>query len=165
MLKDQANTSAIRSDNLTRPDIVFVKPTRVVNRVFLHCSASDNPLHDDVSVITQWHNERGFDGCGYHYFIQRNGEVQVGRDLEKTPAAQQGHNMGTIAICLHGLTLEKFSQAQFDSCKILCDMIDDAYLHNVTFHGHKEVAKKECPVFDYKTVLKLNKQGFIKRAK
>ncbi|MEE4016071.1 hypothetical protein V1T76_28705, partial [Roseibium sp. FZY0029] len=29
----------------------FAKPARAVHTTWLHCSASDNPKHDDVSVI------------------------------------------------------------------------------------------------------------------
>ena len=37
--------------------------------------------------------------------------------------------------------------------------INNAYAGSVTFHGHREVAAKACPVFDYKDVLKLNAFG------
>jgi hypothetical protein len=33
----------------------FKAPKRPVSRVFIHCSASDNPDHDKVSVIRDWH--------------------------------------------------------------------------------------------------------------
>lgn len=141
------------------PTIVFVKPHRPVNRVFVHCSASDNPEHDDVSVIREWHRERHFNDVGYHYFITSAGILQEGRSLEEVPAAQAPHNKGTIAICLHGLTKEKFTEAQFDTLRELCTQIKGAYGGQVTFHGHREVAAKECPVFDYKTVLNLDTVG------
>ena len=40
--------------------------TRKVNRVFIHCSASDRPEHDSAEVMEQWHLERGFREIGYH---------------------------------------------------------------------------------------------------
>lgn len=141
--------------------MIFNKPNRPIDRVFIHCSASDNPAHDDIEVIRQWHRERGWSNIGYHYFITKNGDIFVGRSLEQTPAAQKGHNKGTIAICLHGLEKDKFTEEQFTSLEVLCREIDAAY-DFVTFHGHCEVnPHKTCPVFDYKKVLNLNSKGQI----
>jgi hypothetical protein len=39
--------------------------------------------------------------------------------------------------------------------------IKDSYDIPIRFRGHKEVAAKACPVFDYKKVLKLNKNGYM----
>ena len=139
---------------------MFSNPKRRVNKVFIHCSASDHKHHDDVSVIRDWHvNGRGWSDVGYHFFIRKNGTVQVGRPISKIPAAQSSHNPGSIAVCLHGLKEEKFTQAQFKSLNALCREIHDAYDGKVTFHGHREVAAKACPVFDYKAVLKLDSKG------
>lgn len=140
--------------------MTFIKPNRLVNRVFLHCSASDNPQHDNVKTITEWHIQRGFKGIGYHYFISKDGIINKGRNIEVTPAAQEGHNKGTIAICLHGLKKEAFTKEQFKSLRVLCEQINQAYNGKITFHGHKEVSKKDCPVFDYRKVLNLNDKGF-----
>jgi len=141
--------------------IQFVKPNRRVDRVFLHCSASDVPAHDTVETIREWHLGRGFNDIGYHFFIHKNGDMSQGRDIEKTPAAQRGHNLRTIAICLHGLREEKFTELQYKALKVLCLDIDKAYLKQVSFHGHCEVSSKACPVFDYKKILKLDKYGSL----
>ncbi|WP_216595367.1 peptidoglycan recognition protein family protein [Aestuariivita boseongensis] len=135
-----------------------------MDRVFLHCSASDNPSHDNVATIKRWHTDpkpqgRGWSDTGYHYFIRKNGILENGRPLSRTPAAQAGHNTGTIAICLHGLDEDKFTESQFATLKNLCVEINDSYDGTLTFHGHREVASKACPVFDYKAVLKLDQFG------
>ena len=139
---------------------MFNKPNRSVDRVFIHCSASDNPDHDDVSVIRQWHLDRGWSDIGYHFFIRKDGTVQYGRNIERTPAAQKGHNTGSIAICCHGLDEFKFTRDQFRSLFNLCDEIDSDYNQNITFHAHNEVnPNKTCPVFDVKQVLNLDDAG------
>jgi peptidoglycan hydrolase-like protein with peptidoglycan-binding domain len=140
---------------------IFKKPRRRVDRVFIHCSASDNPKHDNVATIRRWHLARGFNDIGYHFFIHKNGKISKGRPIEKTPAAQRGHNTGTIAICLHGLQKTKFTKAQFKAIRALSIDINNAYFKNVSFHGHKEVSAKACPVFNYKKVLKLDKYGSL----
>lgn len=132
---------------------------RRIVKVFIHCSASDNPDHDDVEVIKRWHIERGFSDVGYHYFIKKSGKIQDGRPLEKIPAAQKGHNRNSIAICLSGL--DHFTEKQFRSLKELCEKLDDRY--QVTFHGHCEVSNKTCPNFAYKAVLNLDLDGRMVR--
>ncbi len=141
----------------------FRRPSREVDRVFLHCSASDVADHDDISVMRDWHvNGNGWSDVGYHYFIRKDGKVQEGRPLEKTPAAQRGHNAGTIAICCHGLKVENFTQAQYASVVDLCSQINRAYDGEVTFHGHCEVSSKACPVYPYKQVLGLDEEGYMR---
>ena len=138
---------------------VFDKPQREVDRIFIHCSASNNPAHDDISVIRRWHKmDLGWSDVGYHYFIKKDGTLEIGRDLEKTPAAQRGHNVGTIAICLSGLEEEDFTEEQFHTLYNLCEEIGNQ-IPEVTFHGHCEVSDKTCPVFNYKKVLKLDSYG------
>lgn len=133
--------------------VQFTKPKRKVSRVFLHCSASDNPKHDNPETIDAWHLERWPTGMGYHFYINQRGEVFQGRDIELPPVAQKGHNAGTIAICCGGLTT--FSQSQLTALYMLCKRINAAFNGDITFHGHCEVAKKDCPVYPYKTILKL----------
>lgn len=139
----------------------FTAPKRPVTRVFLHCSASDNPDHDDVSVIRSWHLANGWADVGYHFFIKKDGTIQPGRDLEMTPAAQAPHNTASIAMCAHGLEKDKFTDAELASVKALCEAINRAYEGRLTFHGHCEVANKTCPVFDYRALLNLNEKGVM----
>ena len=139
----------------------FVKPNRDVRKVFLHCSASSNPEHDDVSVIREWHLDRGWSDVGYHFFIKFDGTVQEGRSLEQIPAAQAGYNTGSIAICLHGLESSTFRVAQMAALQNLAQQINSAYKGEITFHGHCEVSDKRCPVFGYKEILSLDSLGYL----
>jgi len=139
------------------------KPERPLSRVFIHCSASDNPEHDSVAVMRRWHvNGNGWSDVGYHFFITKKGEIQTGRSIDKVPAAQAGNNTGTIAICLHGLKADKFTQEQFASLRAFCRALNALYDNQLTFHGHCEVAAKTCPVFDYKAALNLDDNGRMK---
>lgn len=138
---------------------MFLKPKRPVDRIFLHCSASDNPYHDDISVIRKWHLEKGWSDVGYHYFITKSGELQEGRPLNRMPAAQAGHNRHTIAICSSGL--KDFPSIQKRAVHRLCRDINEAYKGRITFHGHSEVSNKSCPVYDYKVLLGLDAAGHM----
>ncbi len=141
--------------------MIFKKPARWVNKVFVHCSASDSLRDDNVATIRKWHLARGFTDIGYHYYIDKKGIVNLGRSLEKVPAAQEGHNTGSIAICCGGL--KDFTPPQMKSLKALCEQINKVYGGLVTFHGHREVnANKSCPVYAYKEILNLTTDGHIK---
>lgn len=133
------------------------KPQRFVNKVFVHCSDSDNPSHDNTTTILQWHLERGFSTIGYHFVITKDGQIHAGRNIEIIPSAQIGHNTGSIAICLTGKN--HFSEEQFNSLIEFCTQLNQLYNKNITFHGHCEVSNKTCPNFDYKSILKIDSQG------
>ena len=141
--------------------IMFTKPKRKVDRVFIHCSDSDHPHHDTVKVIEDWHRERWPKSCehycGYHYFITKTGVVMPSRPLEKNPIAQGGHNSQTIAICVSGK--KQFTDEQMHTLEQLCWTIFAEYFGRVSFHGHCEVSNKTCPVFDYRKVLDLDDLG------
>ena len=151
-------------DAMTFPiisDVRTVKrPKRPVSRVFIHCSASDHAHHDNAATMDKWHKERGWSGIGYHFFIRKDGTIEGGRNIESIPAAQKGHNTGTIAICVHGLDKSKFTHFQRASLRALCIHLNELYKGGLTFHGHKEVEpNKACPVFDYKEWLSLDAKG------
>lgn len=100
---------------------------RVINMICLHCSDSDNPNHDDISVIRQWHTERGWTGpdgiegteddVGYHEFIKKDGTVQFGRDISQVGAGVKGHNAHALHICLSGKLRSQFTRDQFRSLR------------------------------------------------
>lgn len=146
------------------PDLL-APVTRHIHTVFIHCSASDRPEHDSAAVIDRWHRNppRHWSGIGYHVFIRKDGTIQHGRDFNRTPAAQQGHNRGTLALCLHGLHINRFTNAQRSSLNHLCAAIDRTLSQRngqrIRFRGHCEVSTKSCPVIDYRHWLNLNAAG------
>ncbi len=155
---DAGETPAEREIKSAQPDLGkqlsaadFKLPKRKVEKVFIHCSASDRPEDDNVRTINQWHIARGWSEIGYNFYIDKHGRIWTGRDIEKIPAAQHGHNTGSIAICCGGLSL--FTVAQFLSLQEFCGIINKTYSGKITFHGHCEVSTKTCPNFDYKSVL------------
>jgi hypothetical protein len=112
-----------------------------------------------VDEIRKWHLARSFSDVGYNLLIDKSGDVLPGRSLESIPAAQKGHNKGSIAIMIHGLT--DFPQPMLDACKRLCEDINGAYDGAISFHGHCEVANKTCPVIDYQKLLGLRTGGWM----
>ena len=132
---------------------------RKINKIIIHCSDSENPNHDDISVIREWHTSpspfdpsKPWSDVGYHYFIKSNGNIQVGRDEGQIGAHCFGHNGDSIGICLHGKT--SFSEPQFRMLNNLIRDIKARYeIEQVEGHGFFD-KKKTCPNFDVHEFLK-----------
>lgn len=134
-----------------------------INKVILHCSASDVVHDDDVEVIrllhtspkthlTYWKNKkvsgRGFSDIGYHFVITKDGVVHTGRSVAYQGAHCYGQNHDSIGICMTGNT--KFSLKQFNSLFALLEHLYDEYgLEEGDVYGHYFFDKngKTCPNF------------------
>ncbi len=139
---------------------------KCIDSIILHCSDSE---FGDADLIDQWHRERGWSGCGYHFVITNgviqahekylpfnDGLVQVGRDINKTGAHCKGHNTGSIGICLigrHGFTAKQLYEALPELLRML--MFD----HEISLdqvHGHFEFSrKKSCPNISKEIIRKI----------
>jgi N-acetylmuramoyl-L-alanine amidase len=80
-----------------------------VTEIILHCAdtrpewMAGRPLTEKVAEIRRWHIEqRGWRDIGYHWVIDRDVAVAPGRPETEIGAHVEGHNAGTIGICLLG---------------------------------------------------------------
>jgi hypothetical protein len=75
--------------------------TREITETVIHWTANfiDQP-HIGAEDIHQWHLDRGWSGCGYHYIFKRNGTIQRGRPINivGAHAAELGHNNYSIGV-------------------------------------------------------------------
>jgi len=123
---------------------------REINEIILHCSASDNPNHDNVETIREWHLENGWNDIGYHFVILQNGDIKEGRKISIVGAHCKGHNSKSVGICLTGYY--QFTEDQFDALKRI--VLDLCFIYNIpldSVKGHNFYADKKCPVFNWKT--------------
>jgi hypothetical protein len=99
--------------------------------------------------------DRGWSDVGYNYFVDRDGTVTEGRPIEVTPAAQKGHNTGSVAIALWGghggdqddQFEEHFTPEQDRALRKLIAQLRMEYPSITKVHGHNEVSAKQCPCF------------------
>lgn len=125
---------------------------RLVNKIIVHCSASDVPEHDDIEVIRRWHLARGWKDIGYHHFIDKAGRIFRGRKCSEVGAHCKGENGNSIGICLSGLHL--FTGDQFESLEYLINrtcFIHEIDRREVYEHGYFN-PQKTCPNFDLRLV-------------
>jgi hypothetical protein len=140
----------------------ILKPRRKVHTLFIHCTASSNPNYG-VEEITRDHIKRDFGTIGYHWVIYFDGRLMRGRDPESMPVAQRGHNLDTLAVCLQGLHITDFTIEQMGTLNVLVRHLNAMYPpKGLRIRGHREVSNKTCPVFDYRKVLNLDAEGYVK---
>lgn len=70
-----------------------------VSVILLHCSDTDY-ANQTADWIERDQILRGFSMIAYHYFIRRNGLIEMGRPLEVKGAHEQKVNRSSIGICL-----------------------------------------------------------------
>lgn len=72
-----------------------------------HTGGTDqNPLadtsHHTAAGVEAYHLSKGWDGIGYHFFIEKDGEIYKGRPEHRNGAHCRGKNTQSIGICLAG---------------------------------------------------------------
>lgn len=138
-----------------------------INLLVVHCSAT--PANRDIGVaqLRAMHLQRGFRDVGYHYVIRRNGVVEKGRPDTVMGAHVEGHNDGSLGICLVGgvkpnMTAEtNFTEAQYTALERLLRDLAARY-PRARVCGHRDLSPdrdgdgvvepgewvKACPTFD-----------------
>jgi N-acetylmuramoyl-L-alanine amidase len=129
------------------------KVLRPINKVLIHCTAT-KPDHDvDVKDIRQWHLDRGWSDCAYHYHIKLDGTIQSGRPIELIGAHCRGYNKFSIGISYaggldeNGKPSDTRTEEQKESLVKLMIRIRKVY-PEISVHGHNEFSNKACPSFD-----------------
>ena len=127
---------------------------RSIDKIIIHCSATQEGREISAATIDKWHKKRGWRGIGYHYVIGLDGMIEYGRPITETGAHVKGHNKGSIGICYIG-GLDSVSKTAKDTRtseqkESLLDLIKTLKkLHpQATVHGHNEFSSKACPCYD-----------------
>jgi N-acetylmuramoyl-L-alanine amidase len=113
--------------------------------VLHHAEAS----HCTVQEVHQWHLANGWAGIGYHYFINKEGNIYTGRPEGATGAHCPSMNNHSIGICVEGEYMkETMPEAQKRSVIELGVYIKKKYgIGKVG--GHKEFYSTDCPGTNY----------------
>jgi len=137
-----------------------------ITELIVHCTATradwwaEKTTSAKVAEIRRWHMEpepsgRGWKDIGYHYLIDRDGSIAIGRNIAITGAHVKGHNEGTVGISLFGgygssetdEFAEHFTAAQDRALRGLIAELRSRF-GAVKISGHNEYAAKACPGFD-----------------
>ena len=127
---------------------------RLVKEIIIHCSATREGQLVSVDTIRDWHLAKGWNDIGYHFYIDLDGTINKGRDIDKIGAHCKGHNRNSIGICYCGgveadgkTPKDTRTQEQKDSLLNVLKTLKAMYPEAVIY-SHSEFAAKACPSFD-----------------
>jgi len=122
--------------------------------IILHHSADQTP-GNQLKRIENWHkfrfnmlSRRGF-WTGYHFLIERSGEVIQTRDLNEEGAHCKGRNLESVGVCLAGnFDFEIPTEKQLDA---LINLFENLQIRiknkEVPTYYHFRFADTHCPGF------------------
>jgi peptidoglycan hydrolase-like protein with peptidoglycan-binding domain len=112
-----------------------------------HAEASHCTVYD----VHQWHLENGWTGIGYHFFVDKQGNVYKGRPVEAIGSHCLHQNAVSIGICAEGdYMTEVMPDAQKKAIIELIQYLRSQY-GEVPVLGHAEAMNYEtsCPGINY----------------
>jgi N-acetylmuramoyl-L-alanine amidase len=121
---------------------------RDIDTIVIHTTASNHT----VEQIDAYHKSLGWDGCGYHFVVEKNGDVIQCRDLTQIGAHVLGANDSSVGIAWIGT--DQPTKEQYESLLVITAAVmmeTGTMLQRVK--GHKDfssakVQGKTCPLID-----------------
>ena len=122
----------------------ILKPRKSTHFIILHHSEVSSP--HTAADIHRWHQNKGWAGIGYHFFIDKSGKIHVGRPIYCVGAHTYGHNHESIGICLEGdFNKEQPTEAQEKATVMLLYRLGHLY-PDAKICRHSDFNKsKNCP--------------------
>lgn len=106
----------------------------------------------DVYKTHEYHKSLGWDGIGYNYFIEENGDIVEGRGMY-VGAHAKGYNNRAIGVCISGdFDLNYPTHKQMRSVYWLCKYLMKKYkidIKHVLAHRELDGVNKSCPGFNF----------------
>ena len=63
---------------------------REIDLIVIHCSATRTDRCFTEHDLEAAHRRRGFNGCGYHFYIRKNGDIKTMRPVGRIGAHARG---------------------------------------------------------------------------
>lgn len=102
--------------------------------------------HHTYEMVDEYHKSLGWEGFGYHYFIDKSGALKAGRAENYHGAHTKGYNEKSIGICLAGNFDQTMpTEAQIKTLTFLLKDIRTRYtipVENIV--PHRAFANKTC---------------------
>ena len=129
---------------------------RKINLIVVHCSATRCNQRFTVEMLKVCHNARFHGkGVGYHYYIEKDGQVFQTRDEAEEGIHARHYNAHSIGICYEGGLDEKGKAADTRTpaqraalIALLRSLKVDYPDAKILGHCELEGVHKDCPSFD-----------------
>lgn len=116
--------------------------------VLHHSAVSYNKNPNQFDAIDRYHKSKGWGMIGYHYVIEKNGTLKVGRKENQVGAhcKEEGMNFKSIGIMMTGnFDIEMPTEAQKRSLRgLLLKLVARYPQAEITYHRHW-ATYKSCP--------------------
>ena len=135
--------------------------------ITLHVSATKEGVDIGRDEIDRWHKNKGWSMIGYHYVIQLDGTIEIGRPESKMGSHVRGYNKNNIGVCIIGgldsNLAPKDTRTDKQKESLECLLIRLKKKHpNATIKGHRDFSPdlnnngiiepfefmKACPCFN-----------------
>ena len=133
-------------------------PMKEVLYIVLHCTCTRPSQHVTRDDIDSWHKARGWEKIGYHWYVDRDGNIFPGREEYYAGAHVRHYNQHAIGVCYEGGVDEKGryadtrTPAQKAKLYFLLKDLKESY-PKAKIVGHRDFPNihKECPCLDVQT--------------
>ena len=130
-------------------------PMKEVLYIVLHCTSTRPSQRMTVEDIDRLHKARGWQQIGYHWYVDREGNIHEGRKEQYAGAHVRHYNQHAIGVCYEGGIDEKGryadtrTSAQKASLWFLLKDLKESY-PKAKIVGHRDFpnVRKECPCFN-----------------
>jgi len=128
---------------------------RNIEHIIIHCSDTYAEMNVGAEWIDRLHSGFGWQGCGYHFIVRRNGTIEPGRDINVAGAHARNFNAHSIGICWIGgkgadnKPDDNRTIDQLKSLRVLLDTLTHTFPDAIVC-GHRDLpgVTKSCPCFD-----------------
>ena len=116
--------------------------TKTTDLVLHHAEAESATVED----IHRWHQENGWLGIGYHYYVRKDGSIWRGRPEDAVGAQAKGANDYSIGVCFEGnyQVEREMPAAQLRAGQELIADIKSRYA-GIAVHRHLHYNSTDCP--------------------
>jgi N-acetylmuramoyl-L-alanine amidase len=134
------------------------------NYIVIHSTHTKPNSNISIRTVDEWHRKRGLLRVGYHLFIKRNGQIEVGRNLNDIGAHTKEHDLDSVSVCLagglntRGVTAPDYTKEQLESLFVLVKTLNQMY-PDAEVVGHRDLNKTDCPSFDVREWWIVNKDN------
>lgn len=119
---------------------------KTTERIILHHADASSCTVEDID---RWHKAKGWCKIGYHFFVDKQGNIYRGREENAVGSHAYASNYNSIGICAEGKYMEEtMPEAQKNALKELVAYLKEKY--GITkVQAHRDVCATSCPGKNY----------------